>query len=194
MITEQTNVNSSSNLCKLCIYRYLITGAFYCKVIPLNEECPPMFEYEELGSIIISCPVLQSDNSSALVPPLPIEVTDVPADIRQRDTILKSYNQGELKHYADQVANGQQPDDPLDVPPLRSVPISSLLGCEGKWVNLLIGNVFALTPVVFKFNRLLQQPNGYYLEGWMELPDGTWQQFGTVTPPYPASNIQVIWC
>ncbi|MEO2212803.1 hypothetical protein ABGV40_18335 [Paenibacillus amylolyticus] len=82
----------------------------------------------------------------------------------------------------------------LDVPPLRSVPISSLLGCEGKWVNLLIGNVFALIPVVFKFNRLLQQPNGYYLEGWMELPDGTWQQFGTVTLPYPASNIQVIWC
>lgn len=67
-----------------------------------------------------------------------------------------------------------------------------VLGCEGKWVNLLIGNVFALTPVVFKFNRLLQQPNGYYLEGWMELPDGTWQQFGTVRPPYPASNIQVI--
>jgi len=153
-----------------------------------------MFEYEELGSIIISCPVLHSDNSSALVPPLPIEFTDVPADIRQRDTILKSYTQAELKHYADQVANGQQPDDPLDIPPLRSVPISSLLGCEGKWVNLLIGNVFALTPVVFKFNRLLQQPNGYYLEGWMELPDGTWQQFGTVRPPYPASNIQVIWC
>lgn len=194
MFTDQTNGNSSSNLCKLCIYKYLITGSFFCKVIPLNEECPPMFEYELLGSIIISCPASQSDNSSSLVPPLSPVTLNVPSDIRDRDTILKGYNYAQRKHYADQVANGEQPDDPLDIPPLRPVPPASLLACEGKWVNLLIGNIFTLSPVVFRFDELLQDALGrYYLVGWLELPDGTFRQFPN-TNPYPASNIQVIWC
>lgn len=52
--------SSHSNLCKLCIYRYL--GNFVYKVVPLNQDCPFIFEHEPLGSIIISCPA-QSNNS-----------------------------------------------------------------------------------------------------------------------------------
>ncbi|MFB8378125.1 hypothetical protein [Paenibacillus taichungensis] len=194
MITDQMNGNSSSNLCRLCIYRYLITGSFFCKVIPLNEECSPMFEYELLGSIIISCPTSQPDTSPSLVTAIPPGFSDIPADIRKRDTILKGFSYDDRKYYADQVRAGRQPDDPIRVPPLRSVPATSLLACEGKWVNLLIGNIFTLTPVVFRFDKLEQDPFGRLgLIGWLELPDGSFKQFPEDNP-YLASNIQVIWC
>ncbi|QDA30267.1 hypothetical protein [Paenibacillus polymyxa] len=182
--------NSGSNLCKLCVYRYL--GTFAYKIVPLNEKCPTIFEYELLGSIVISCPT-QADNTSPLMSLGP-DPSDIPANIKLRHDKLQSYDYAQRKKYADQVAAGNQPDDPIDdIPPLRSVPVSSLLGCEGKWVNLLVGNIFTLIPVIFRFDKLIQDGIYYYILGWMQLPDGSFRQFDTRNP-YPASFIQVIWC